>query len=80
MNQSKIKSARVITLGVLEEYRKLGIDVVFYAKNMETARRKKLKYAEASWILESNKEMNSPLISINAKPYKKYRLYEKKLA
>ena len=80
MNQSKIKSARVITLGVLEEYRKLGIDVVFYAKNMETARKKKLKYAEASWILENNKEMNSPLISINAKPYKKYRIYEKKLA
>jgi hypothetical protein len=80
MNKSKIKSARVITLGVLEEYRKLGIDVVFYAKNMETAREKKLKYAEASWILENNKEMNSPLISINAKPYKKYRIYEKKLA
>src|ERR1035437_8101537 len=60
LNQSKIKSARVITLGVLEEYRKLGIDVVFYAKNMETARNKKIKHAEASWILESNKEMNSP--------------------
>ncbi|MEI6816440.1 MAG: hypothetical protein WCL14_07495 [Bacteroidota bacterium] len=80
LNKSKITSVRVITLGVLEEYRKLGIDVVFYAKNMETARRKKIKYAEASWILESNKEMNSPLISINAKKYKTYRIFEKKLA
>ena len=79
MNKSKIKSVRVITLGVLEEYRKLGIDVVFYAMNMETARNKKIKHAEASWILESNKEMNSPLLSINAKPYKKYRIFEKKI-
>ncbi len=79
LNKSKISSVRVITLGVLEEYRKLGIDVVFYAKNMETAQQKKLKYAEASWILENNKEMNSPLISINAKPYKTYRIFEKKI-
>lgn len=79
MNKSKIKSVRVITLGVLEEHRKLGIDVVFYAMNMETARSKKIKHAEASWILESNKEMNSPLLSINAKPYKKYRIFEKKI-
>jgi len=79
MNKSKIRSVRVITLGVLEEHRKLGIDVVFYAMNMETARNKKIKHAEASWILESNKEMNSPLLSINAKPYKKYRIFEKKL-
>ena len=79
LNKSKIRSVRVITLGVLEEHRKLGIDVVFYAMNMETARNKKIKHAEASWILESNKEMNSPLLSINAKPYKKYRIFEKKL-
>ncbi|MBU2915326.1 hypothetical protein [Reichenbachiella agariperforans] len=73
----KIDRVRVITLGVVEEYRKLGIDAYFYAKAFEESKNKNLLYGEASWILESNEMMNKALININANVYKKHRLYKK---
>lgn len=79
MNQKKVKSVRIITLGVIEGYRKAGIDACFYAMNLEAAARKNIDYGEASWILENNDMMNKALLHIGGKPYKKYRIYEKTL-
>jgi len=76
MNQKKVKSVRIITLGVIEGYRKAGIDACFYAMNLEAAARKGIDYGEASWILENNDLMNKALLHIGGKVYKKYRLYE----
>ena len=73
--KKKINRVRVITLGVVEEYRKMGIEAVFYAKNIQTALNKKIKTAEASWVLEENKLMNKALQDLNATVYKRYRLY-----
>jgi len=74
--KNKIKSLRVLTLGVIEEYRKAGIDACFYARSIETAQRKKIQWAEASWILENNRMMNRTLLNIGAEAYKRYRIYE----
>jgi hypothetical protein len=79
MNQKKVKSVRIITLGVIEGYRKAGIDACFYAMNLESAARKGIEYGEASWILENNDLMNKALLHIGGKVYKKYRIYEKTL-
>lgn len=79
-HKRKIKHLRIITLGVLEEYRTLGIEVCFYVKIFQTAIRKGYVGAEASWILENNKMMNRGLQNINSKVYKKYRLFEKPLS
>ena len=76
MNQKKVKSVRIVTLGVLEGYRKAGIDACFYAMNLEAASKKNIDYGEASWILENNELMNKALLNIGGKPYKKYRIYE----
>lgn len=76
MNQKKVKSVRIITLGVIEGYRKAGIDACFYAMNLEAAAKKNIDYGEASWILENNDMMNKALLHIGGKVYKKYRLYE----
>ncbi len=76
MNQKKVKSVRIITLGVIEGYRKSGIDACFYAMNLEAAAKKGIEYGEASWILENNDLMNKALLHIGGKVYKKYRLYE----
>lgn len=73
----KIKSVRIFALGTLKEYRRLGIDVCFYVKNIVTAREKGILRGEASWILENNAPMNRALEHINGKVYRKYRLYEK---
>ncbi len=75
----KIKSIRIVALGTLKEYRRLGIDVCFYVRNIKTGERKKIYRGEASWILENNEMMNRALEHIGGKVYRKYRLYEKEL-
>jgi len=78
--KNKINRCRIIILGILPEYRNKGIDAVMY---MESGlRAKKLGYieGEASWILEDNEMMNRGLTTtMNAKLYKKYRIYEKRI-
>ena len=76
----KINYVRVLALGVTEDYRKMGIEACFYASMIVRARQKKIKGAEASWILEHNALMNSGIESMNGKLYKKYRLYQKSIA
>lgn len=72
----KIKSVRVLALGTLKEYRKLGIDVCFYVRNMLAAKQKGIREAEASWILENNVAMNAALQHIGGKVYRTYRIFE----
>lgn len=73
----KVDSLRVLALGVLDGYRKLGIEACFYADLIEKAAKKKIKGAEASWILEHNEMMNNGLKKLNGVVYKRYRIYDK---
>ncbi len=75
----KIDRVRVLALGVNQEYRKLGIEACFYAAIINRVGERKMKGAEASWILEHNEMMNKGLERINGKVYKRYRIYEKPL-
>ncbi|NJN34973.1 MAG: hypothetical protein HC817_12675 [Saprospiraceae bacterium] len=72
----KIKSLRIMALGTLQEYRRLGVDAVFYVKIMLTALEKGIERGEASWILENNTIMNRAIENIHGKVYRKYRLYQ----
>ena len=72
-----IKKIRIITLGVIEGYRKMGIETVFYADIIKQVVKKGITTAEASWVLEDNFLMNKAIQDINGKPYKKYRIFEK---
>lgn len=78
-NRKKVNGLRVIALGVLAPYRKLGIEACFYGQLTEKAVAKGFEYAEASWILETNDLMNKALLHMNADPYKRYRIYEKEI-
>lgn len=73
----KIKSIRVLALGVVDGYRKLGIEACFYAYIIKRGLERGMQGAEASWILEHNDLMNRGIESVNGKVYKKYRIYEK---
>lgn len=76
--QKKIGGLRILILGVLEEYRKLGIESVFYAAMMDSMlANPRIKKIEASWILEGNEPMNKALENMGAKIYKTYRVFEK---
>lgn len=75
----KVDYVRIITLGVIEEYRKMGIEACFYAQIIKKAGEKKIKGGEGSWILETNEMMNKAMQNINGKVYKTYRIYQKAL-
>ena len=70
-----VKRVRVITLGVMAEYRRMGLETLLYQKMHEQLKSHKFEEAEMSWILEDNLNMNKPLV-LGAKPYKAYRIYE----
>lgn len=75
-----INRARIITMGVKKEYRKIGLETLLYKHNhQELQKTGKFKEFEMSWILETNLEMNKPLITMGATAYKTYRLFEKKI-
>lgn len=76
-HKRKIKKMRVITLGIVEGYRKLGIDSYFYAKAYEENLNKGIPFGEASWVLENNVLMNRAMEKVGAKVYKRHRLYKK---
>jgi GNAT superfamily N-acetyltransferase len=75
--RKRINRIRVILLGVIEKYRRMGIEGIFYAHIIRNALNKGYTEAEASWILESNILMRRGVESVNMKPVKRYRLYEK---
>ncbi|MCS7035556.1 MAG: hypothetical protein RMJ33_05795 [Saprospiraceae bacterium] len=75
----RVRTARVIALGTLKEYRRLGIDTCFYVRTYQAAVQRGIVEGEASWILENNTLMNRALEHIGARVYRRYRLYEKTL-
>ncbi len=75
----RINAVRIVALGVLEGYRKMGIEACFYGAAMQKYREKKMQMAEASWVLENNVLMNQGLLNMAARPYKRYRIYQKEL-
>lgn len=77
--KKKITRVRVYALGVIEGYRKLGIEACIYALIIKQYIKDGHTSAEAGWTLENNTMMNSAIEAINGDPYKKYRLYEKEI-
>lgn len=74
--KKKIKWARVITLGIIPEYQKRGLDSVFYWDIVNRAHKIGIDLGEASWVLEDNEMMNRGAQVMGGEIYKKYRLYE----
>jgi len=70
---------RVITLGLMPEYRGKGIDALLYLRIFRKGTAGGVTEAEFSWILEDNEAMCRPMDRIGAKVYKRYRLYDRPL-
>jgi GNAT superfamily N-acetyltransferase len=75
-HQRLIKELRVLALGVVEEYRTVGVAAGFYAALIRNARRLGFGHSEMSWILEDNVLMNRSLEALGCRKYKTYRIYE----
>jgi len=74
--KKKIKWARVLTLGIIPEFQKRGLDAVFYWEIVNRAANIGIRLGEASWVLEDNDMMNRGLELMNGKRYKRYRIWE----
>jgi GNAT superfamily N-acetyltransferase len=75
-HQRRIKSLRVMALGVIEEFRTAGVAAGFYATLIRQAQRLGYGDCEFSWVLEDNILMNRSIEALGARRYKTYRLYE----
>jgi len=75
----RINEARLMTLGVREEFRRRGIETVFYIKTLEAARRLGYVGGELSWTLEDNHLINRAIETMGGKRYKTYRMFDRKL-
>jgi len=71
-----IDTFRLLIMGVVPEYRTLGIDALFYVETARAAFGKGYEFCEMSWILESNDMMNRIIERLGGKIYKTYRIYE----
>jgi len=77
LGKKNIQSIRIYALGVIDGYRKMGIEACLYGSIIKEYRERGLKHAEAGWTLENNVLINEAIKAIKGDPYKTYRLYEK---
>jgi GNAT superfamily N-acetyltransferase len=78
-SKRRIKTIRVLALGVVEAYRGSAVAAQLYLQLMQRARALGYIEAECSWILENNRHMNTSLRLMGAERYKTYRIYESKV-
>jgi hypothetical protein len=78
------ESARLFMLGILPKFRLSktykGLTAFMYAEMNDGGRRIGMQRGELSWTLEDNAAINAGIRSMGARPYKRYRVYEKALA
>lgn len=79
----RLKSGRLMLLGVKKEYRTrryAGLAYLLCDAIYRGAIAHGYEWGEFSWTLEDNGLINSLITKIGARLYKKYRIYEKRLA
>jgi hypothetical protein len=74
-----IRRVRTLLLGVLQEYRQSGIEVLLIHDTFQNGLSRGYYAGEMSWILEDNVLMRRPLERMGAQITKVYRIYEKDL-
>jgi len=77
--KSRLKSVRLVALGVIAKYRRHGIAEMLVLHSIEEAMLKRGCIGEASLILENNVMMNRFLEAIGLEKYKTYRIYRRRL-
>ena len=79
-HRRKIDAWRMPLLGVRQEHRLRGIEVVFGCRTYDVAKTKRnYRKGELSWVLESNTAAHAVLKRLGARRSKTYRIYEKPL-
>ena len=76
-------STRLMMLGIRSELRHVkkygGLSAAMYVEVAKRGIAKGYKWGELSWTREDDGPINVGIKAMGAKPYKKYRIYEKPL-
>lgn len=73
----RVTRLRTVILGVLKEYRNMGIDLALYMETIEVGIRLGYVDSDCSLIAATNVKMRAALEGMGARIYKRYRLYSK---
>jgi len=74
-----VSRIRIMIMGVLPEWRGLGIDWCLYAGVAEYVKNDQLDYGEACYVMENNTAMNKMMGALGGRIVKEYQLFEKTL-
>jgi hypothetical protein len=77
------RSARLIILGIRKKLRNVrkyaGLSAYLYAEMNESGKKLGIKWGELGWTLEDNGAVNAGIKMMGAKPYKRYRVFDRAL-
>jgi len=74
----KLRHYRLFALGVIPEYHGKGVDSLLYRALCESLYTPETRL-EINYVLEDNAPMNNAIHKLNAKPLRRYRVFEKEL-
>lgn len=72
----RMRTVRIITLGILPEWRRAGLDAALVQETIHRGRGMGITGGECSWILEDNEAMLASARQAGGRDYRRYRLYE----
>jgi hypothetical protein len=75
----KIRTLRVVTLGLKEDYRMRGIQSLMFEEGLKAALKRGLTGCEVSWMLEDNALVLRSVKLWGGRLYKTYRMYDKRI-
>jgi hypothetical protein len=74
----RLRSYRLFALGVLPEYHGKGVDSLIYRALYESLYTPDV-WLEINYVLEDNAPMNNAIIKLDAKPLRRYRIYQRSI-
>lgn len=78
-NRKKNKRIHLLLLGIVEKYRKIGLDSVLFIESFKNAQPMGFEQCEISWLLETNELVIRHAEAMNGKEYKRWRIFEYEL-
>jgi hypothetical protein len=79
LNLKKIRTLRVVTLGLKKDYRMRGIQSIMFERGLRACLKRGITGVEVSWMLEDNELVLRSVRLWGGKHYKTYRMYDKPL-
>ena len=76
---ARVRTMRMLTLGVLREHRQAGIDALLLHSIIRDGLELGIHQCECSWVLEDNHAMIRVTEAIGGRVYRRYRVYERSL-